>query len=97
VTVPLPVVMDKAFGNAGEKGTAGTILSSNWRSWGFGLCAGLGLKLPQLTLNIFLKILRNITKPNFASCKIKYDLNKTKLSGIIPTLLSKPTKSDAGP
>ena len=28
VTAPLPVVMDKAFGKAGEKGTAGTILSS---------------------------------------------------------------------
>ena len=37
-TVPFPVVMDKAFGNAGENGTAGTILSSNRKSsnWGRG-------------------------------------------------------------
>ena len=33
-TAPLPVVMDKACGNAGEKGTAGTILPSSWRIWG---------------------------------------------------------------
>ena len=32
VTAPLPVVMDRRFGNAGEKGTAGTIRSSNLKS-----------------------------------------------------------------
>ena len=32
VAAPLPVVMDKACGNAGEKGTAGTIRSSRPRS-----------------------------------------------------------------
>ena len=65
MTAPLPVVMDKAFGNAGEKRTAGVILSSRSRRRSVLLCLPFfNAFIAVFLVKSFLKVLSIRKVPN---------------------------------